>query len=89
MGNTLEAAKSAGKLGEGPDGYLHVVDAGTTEAEALANSINAKRKAKYQGIASNQGLPLESVATQAGKKLIDRTPAGQYIMNATGGWIKK
>jgi uncharacterized protein YdbL (DUF1318 family) len=89
LGNTLDAAKAAGTLGEGPDGYLHVVDSGATDAEALASSINAKRKAKYQSIATDQGIPLDAVATRAGKKLVGRTPAGQYFMKASGEWIKK
>jgi uncharacterized protein YdbL (DUF1318 family) len=89
LGDSLDDAKAAGKLGEGPDGYLHVVDSSTTDAAALAASINDKRKVKYQSIATNQSIPLDAVAAQAGKKLIGRTPAGQYVMDANGGWTKK
>ncbi len=89
MGNTLDAAKAAGQLGEGPDGYLHVVDSGATDAAALATSINARRNEKYQSIANKRGISLDAVATQAGKKLVDRTPAGQYIMKANGEWTRK
>ena len=91
MGGPLDDAKAAGKLGEGPDGFLHVVSASNPGAadEALAKSINAKRKEKYQSIASKQGVPLDAVAAQAGKKLIDRTPKGQFVLDAAGKWIKK
>ena len=88
MGNSLDDAKAAGKLGEGPDGYLHVVNPGAGE-EALANSINTKRKKKYQVIATKQGIPLNAVEAQAGKRLVGLAPAGQYVMGANGKWIKK
>lgn len=89
MGDALDDAKAAGTLGEGPDGYLHLVESGAAEAEALASSINARRKVKYQSIATKQGMPPNTVAAQAGKKLIERTPAGQYVMNANGDWTQK
>jgi uncharacterized protein YdbL (DUF1318 family) len=90
MGNSLDDAKAAGKLGEGHDGYLHVVssDAGA-EAEALAKSINDKRKVKYQSIATKRGIPLAAVANQAGAKLVGSAPAGQYVLRASGEWTKK
>lgn len=88
MGDSLDGAKAAGKLGEGPDGYLHVVIPGADEA-ALANSINARRKEKYQGIATKQGIPLSAVEAQAGKRLVGLAPPGQYVMRANGKWIKK
>lgn len=88
MGSALDDAKAAGKLGEGPDGYLHVV-ADSADAKALAKDINAKRKQKYQSIATKEGIPLKTVEAQAGKRLIGRTPAGQYVMNSSGKWNKK
>ena len=88
IGGALDDAKAAGKLGEGADGYLHVVDPGADEA-ALAHSINAKRKERYRGIATKQGIPLDAVAARAGKKLVGLAPAGQYVMGANGKWKKK
>ncbi len=90
MGDSLEDAKAAGKLGEGVDGYLHVVNsAAGAEMAALASSINEKRKEKYQGIATKQGIALNAVETQAGTKLVDRASAGQYVMTSNGEWTKK
>lgn len=90
VGSALDDAKASGKLGEGPDGYLHVVanSSGANE-KALAKDINAKRKQKYQSIAGKEGVALKTVEAQAGKRLIARTPAGQYVMNSNGKWSKK
>ncbi|WKE64868.1 YdbL family protein [Gallaecimonas kandeliae] len=84
----LGEAKAQGLLGEQPDGYLGVVKA-TPEAVALAQDINAKRRAAYLEIAKKNGISLEQVAMLAGQKAIARTPAGQYIKTPEGQWLKK
>jgi len=86
----LDTAKSAGQIGEGPDGYLHVVDPNApADTRALVADVNTKRKARYQAIAEQNGAPLDGVAARAGAKLIERTPLGQYILNADGTWRRK
>jgi hypothetical protein len=86
----LDAAKAAGSLGERPDGYLGVVSASAPPAaKQLALDINAKRKLKYAEIAKQNGTAVDAVAALAGGKLIERTPAGQYVMGADGRWQKK
>jgi len=87
---SMDEAKAAGQIGEGPDGFLHVVDRGApAEVKALVRDINARRKASYEEIARKRGVPLDAVAAQAGSKLVSRTPAGQYVLNADGSWRKK
>ena len=86
----LDEAKAAGQVGERIDGYLGVVDAGAPgEVRALVDEVNAERRAKYEQIAKKQGAPLAAVAQIAGKKLIERTPAGQYVLDAGGQWRRK
>jgi len=89
LGDALDDAKAAGKLGEGPDGFLHVVDQKSTELIALADDINTKRREKYLEIAKNQGVPLDAVAAAAGSKLVERTPPGEFVMRADGSWVRK
>jgi uncharacterized protein YdbL (DUF1318 family) len=85
----LDAAKAAGHVGERADGYLGVVSGAPASAKALVDSVNAKRRAKYAEIAKQNGTPVEAVAALMGEKLIDRAPAGQYVMGADGRWKKK
>ena len=52
----LDEAKGRGALGERYDGYLGVVSASASAADqALAQDINAKRKAHYAGIGAKNG----------------------------------
>ncbi len=86
----LDDAKAAGQVGEGPDGYVHLVQNNApADVKAMVEDINAKRKAKYGTIAKKRNAPIEAVAAQAGAKLIERTPAGQFVMDERSNWKKK
>lgn len=85
--SALPAAKAAGQLGEQPDGYLGVVNAGGNAA-AVAKLINEARRQEYQRLAGENNIQLRDVESMAGKKALERTPDGQYIM-LNGVWMKK
>ena len=86
----LEDAKAQGLVGERIDGYLGVVDSGASgSVRSMVDQINAEREAKYAEIAKKQGAPVAAVAQIAGKKLIERTPPGQYVLDAGGQWRRK
>jgi uncharacterized protein len=86
----LEDAKAAGLVGERIDGYLGVVDSGApASVKSLVDQINAERQVKYADIAQKQGAPVAAVAQIAGKKLIERAGAGEYVMGADGQWQRK
>lgn len=84
----LRAAKAQGLVGETESGYLSAVKGGSQEVEALVDSTNTLRRKEYQRIAQQNGIALEKVEALAGKKAIDKTPAGQYI-KLGGNWQKK
>ena len=87
---TLDGAKSAGQIGEGVDGYLHLVDKNAPgDVKALVKDVNSKRKTKYKDIAKSRGASVEDVAALAGAKLVKRTPKGQYVMDSSGKMRKK
>jgi uncharacterized protein YdbL (DUF1318 family) len=90
LADSLDSAKSSGKVGERPDGYLGVVagDAGP-EVKALVQEINAKRKKRYGQIAKKRGTSVEAVAALAGQKLVNNAPPGHYVMTTSGQWIRK
>lgn len=83
----LPAAKAAGQLGEQPNGYLGVVKQ-QGEVAQIASLINQARKSEYQRLARDNNLQLSDVETMAGKKAIEKTPSGQYIM-VNGRWMTK
>ena len=86
----LDGAKASGQAGERVDGYVGAV-AGSPPAEvvALVNAVNAKRRAHYADIAKRNGVPVDAVAAEAGRKLVDRAPPGQWVADASGRWRKK
>jgi len=87
---TLDGAKAAGQIGESVDGYVHLVDQNApAEVKALVKDVNGKRRARYEGIAKKRGATIEDVAALAGAKLVERAPAGQYVMDSSGKWRKK
>ena len=83
----LPAAKSAGQLGEQTDGYLGVVQPGGQAGE-IARLINQARRAEYQKLATQNGIRLSDVEALAGKKAVEKTPAGQFI-RIDGQWRRK
>jgi uncharacterized protein YdbL (DUF1318 family) len=83
----LGGAKAAGQLGEQTDGYLGVVQPGGEAAE-IARLINQARRAEYQKLATQNGIRLNDVEAMAGKKAVEKTPAGQYI-RLDGQWRRK
>ena len=87
---SLDVLKASGVVGEKVDGFVGVVDAGApSNVRALVDQINEERRVRYAEIAQKQGAPMDAVAKIAGQKLIERTPAGEYVMGADGAWRQK
>ncbi len=85
----LDSAKSQGLVGETPTGYLESVKPNpSSEVINLIKDINGKRKAAYFGIAKKNGTELAAVEALAGKKAINKTPAGQFVKGPQG-WKRK
>jgi uncharacterized protein YdbL (DUF1318 family) len=86
----LQAAKSQGLVGEQPNGYLGSVKGKPgNDVAALIREINAARKQEYQRIAKQNNTQLDVVEKLAGKKAIEKTPAGQFVRLPSGKWVKK
>jgi uncharacterized protein YdbL (DUF1318 family) len=83
----LQSAKAQGLVGETSSGYLEPVN-GSSEAAALAKTINVQRQAEYARIAAANGLALKDVELLAAQKAIAKTPPGQYV-KVDGRWQKK
>ncbi len=86
----LDDAESAGKIGEGVDGYVHLIDKNApADLKTLVKDVNDKRRARYASIAKERGAGVEDVAAIAGAKLVERAPAGHYVLDSSAKWRKK
>ena len=83
----LDSVKQQGLVGETPTGYLEVVRA-EGQAKEVVEAINSARRDEYKRIAEKHNIPVTQVETVAGKKAIEKTPAGQFVL-IDGRWIKK
>lgn len=85
----LDTAKAQGVVGERPDGLLGIVGTPSPEVSALVKDVNARRVTLFKKIAGEKGQSLAAVQAVSGQEFIARTPAGQYVMDASGKWVKK
>lgn len=86
--DALASAKAAGQIGERPDGLVGAVTGAPAAAAQLADQVNGQRMARYQDIARSNGTSVDKVQALAGQQLIERTPAGQYVLSG-GRWVRK
>jgi hypothetical protein len=80
------AARSAGQVGEQPDGYLGIVGAATADLRALVSSINIQRKSAYTAKAQASGATIEQLAFTSGCNLIAQTAPGEKYQTPGGTW---
>lgn len=81
-----EAARSAGQIGEKPDGYLGYVSSPSSSVKALVEDLNIKRKAAYTRKAQETNSTVEQFAFTSGCNLIMRTVAGEKYQSPSGTW---
>ncbi len=81
-----EAARSAGLIGEKPDGYLGFVASPSPAIKQLVDDINIKRKAAYTRKAQETNSTVEQFAFTSGCNLIMRTVAGEKYQAPNGSW---
>jgi len=87
---TLQEAKNEGLVGEQRNGYVGLVmESAPAGVMALARDVNNQRRELYQQIARQNNLTVEQVAALAFEKAVEATPAGQYLQDASGAWVKK
>ena len=65
----LDQAKAQGLVGERQDGYIGQVSGGGDVAAFVAQ-INAERRAAYENVATQNGIPISQVERLAAQKLI-------------------
>lgn len=83
------AARSAGEVGEQPDGYLGIVGTGTPALKALVAKINIQRKAVYTQRSAAGGATIEELAFVSGCNLIAKTAPGEKYQTPDGRWLTR
>jgi uncharacterized protein YdbL (DUF1318 family) len=81
----LHAARQAGVVGEGNDGYIVVLQP-SAAATALASEINQKRRQEYSRISAENGQPTEVVAKLAVPQIIKNLEKSARFQDETGAW---
>lgn len=81
-----QAARSAGEVGEQPDGYLGTVGEGSAAVRALVDHINIQRKAAYTRQSASAGATVEQFALTSGCNLIAKTAPGEKYRSVDGAW---
>lgn len=79
------AARSAGQVGEKPDGYLAALGGGGA-VSSIVDDLNIKRRAAYTSEARTQSVTVDQVAFVAGCRNISRTEAGEKYQAPDGSW---
>lgn len=89
--DALDDARAAGMVGERPDGYTGIVDpAAPADIRKLVDDINRQRRAAYQQIATEKGVPAEQIGALTAEKIFSEIlQPGMYYMDATGAWKQK
>jgi len=88
---TVDAAKSAGVVGEQADGFLGLVSGAADPAVRSAMAeINAGRAALYRQAAAKNGVTPEAAGAAAYLQVVQtRLKPGEYYKPSGGGWSRK
>ncbi|MES2341365.1 MAG: YdbL family protein [Pseudomonadota bacterium] len=89
---TVDAAKSAGVVGEQNDGYLGFVqgDGGDPTIEAAVAEINAGRAQLYRQAAARNGVTPEAAGAAAYASVVQlKLRPGDYYQTPEGAWVQK
>lgn len=87
---TLQEAKSEGLVGELRNGYVGlVVESVPADVLTMVRDVNNQRRDLYQQISRQNSISIDQVAALAFTKAVEATPAGQYLQDTSGAWVKK
>lgn len=86
----VDAAKSAGTVGEKNDGLLGIVGGADAATQAAVDEINAGRREIYGQAAAKNGVSIEAAGQATFVNVIlPKLAAGEYYQDGTGQWVQK
>jgi uncharacterized protein YdbL (DUF1318 family) len=87
--SALDAARSAGQIGERYDGYIGVVSTAPNAVRSQVAAVNIQRRTLYSRLAASRGVTPQDVGITAGCQLLARVGEGQAYMFADGAWRRR
>jgi len=85
----VNAARSAGSVGERYDGYLGVAGVVSAGVRSQVATINIQRRSLYSKLAASKGVSPSDVGVTAGCQLLARVAVGESYMWADGRWRRR
>ena len=85
---SLNQFRASGHIGERFDGYC-VARSNHASVLKVVKSVNAKRQKIYAKRAREQGVKIGQVGRVYAKQIIQKAPAGTFILQANGKWVRK
>jgi uncharacterized protein YdbL (DUF1318 family) len=83
------AAKDAGTVGEGVDGYLHLRASSNSTAQKLVDAENADRKELFKKLSAKTGGDVSAVARQFSQSIASKAKSGHWFKKSSGTWVQK
>jgi len=83
------AAKDAGSIGEGVDGFLHLRESSNSGAAKLVESENSDRKQLFADLASKTGGDVSAVARKFSQGIATKGKSGHWFKKLSGQWVQK
>jgi uncharacterized protein YdbL (DUF1318 family) len=89
--SAVDAAKTAGVVGEQADGFLGFVKpSADTALKAAVQEINEGRAALYRQAAAKNGVTVEAAGASAYSSVVQlRLKPGEFYKPANGAWVRK
>jgi len=85
----VDAARSAGAVGERYDGYLGIAAPVSAAVRSQVASINIRRRSLYSSLAVRKGASPQDVGVTAGCQLLARVGVGPSYLLADGVWRRR
>ena len=85
----VDAARSAGAVGERYDGYLGIAAPVSAAVRSQVASINIRRRSLYSSLAARKSVSPQDVGITAGCQLLATVGVGQSYMWSDGVWRRR
>jgi uncharacterized protein len=82
----LDELRASGAVGEAFDGYARARD---SSANGFVTELNDKRRDIYIKRAKSDGVGVEQVGRVYAAQIIQKVPAGTWILSENGKWTQK